>query len=231
MLRAKYYRIKKFQIKTVQINYVIHFFIFPFLIIIGFVFVLRNRGIAKVGEPNNITPLTSGIYLDPATHTTLRRKQRRLVRENPGVLAALVKGANLAISECQHQFRNRRWNCSTKNFLRGKNLFGKIVDRGKLSFCIITNYHHHFFLYLLLSMESSLFKRKNKINDKVHHHIVLEFKTHINNIYHCKSYSLVICCCCCSHFTFITAYNIIILIHTTHTPSIHQFDCVENQMW
>lgn len=72
------------------------------------------------------------MYMDPAIHSTLRRKQRRLVRENPGVLAALVKGANLAISECQHQFRNRRWNCSTRNFLRGKNLFGKIVDRGEL---------------------------------------------------------------------------------------------------
>ncbi|KAG4065413.1 hypothetical protein HA402_002811 [Bradysia odoriphaga] len=88
-------------------------------------------GIAKVGEPNNISPLTSGImYMDPAIHKTLRRKQRRLVRENPGVLSALVKGANLAISECQHQFRNRRWNCSTRNFLLGKNLFGKIVDKG-----------------------------------------------------------------------------------------------------
>ncbi|XP_067622463.1 protein wingless isoform X2 [Eurosta solidaginis] len=70
------------------------------------------------------------MYMDPAIHSTLRRKQRRLVRDNPGVLGALVKGANLAISECQHQFRNRRWNCSTRNFLRGKNLFGKIVDRG-----------------------------------------------------------------------------------------------------
>nr|AAM75051.1 RE02607p [Drosophila melanogaster] len=84
-------------------------------------------GIAKVGEPNNITPI---MYMDPAIHSTLRRKQRRLVRDNPGVLGALVKGANLAISKCQHQFRNRRWNCSTRNFSRGKNLFGKIVDRG-----------------------------------------------------------------------------------------------------
>ncbi|KAH8271055.1 hypothetical protein KR018_004904 [Drosophila ironensis] len=84
-------------------------------------------GIAKVGEPNNITPI---MYMDPAIHSTLRRKQRRLVRDNPGVLGALVKGANLAISECQHQFRNRRWNCSTRNISRGKNLFGKIVDRG-----------------------------------------------------------------------------------------------------
>lgn len=69
--------------------------------------------------------------MDPAIHATLRRKQRRLARENPGVLAAIAKGANMAITECQHQFRNRRWNCSTRNFLRGKNLFGKIVDRGE----------------------------------------------------------------------------------------------------
>jgi wingless-type MMTV integration site family, member 1 len=69
--------------------------------------------------------------MDPAIHATLRRKQRRLARENPGVLAAIAKGANMAIAECQHQFRNRRWNCSTRNFLRGKNLFGKIVDRGE----------------------------------------------------------------------------------------------------
>jgi wingless-type MMTV integration site family protein 1 len=69
--------------------------------------------------------------MDPAVHLILRRKQRRLVRENPGVLVAVAKGANQAIQECQFQFRNRRWNCSTKNFLRGKNLFGKIVDRGK----------------------------------------------------------------------------------------------------
>ncbi|XP_058121231.1 protein Wnt-1 [Anopheles ziemanni] len=88
-------------------------------------------GIAKAGEPNNISPLAPGItYMDPAIHATLRRKQRKLARENPGVLAAIAKGANLAINECQHQFRTRRWNCSTRNFLRGKNLFGKIVERG-----------------------------------------------------------------------------------------------------
>ncbi|KXJ84152.1 hypothetical protein RP20_CCG013277 [Aedes albopictus] len=90
-----------------------------------------GQGIAKAGEPNNISPLANGmIYMDPAIHATLRRKQRRLARENPGVLAAIAKGANMAINECQHQFRNRRWNCSTRNFLRGKNLFGKIVERG-----------------------------------------------------------------------------------------------------
>ncbi|XP_031369961.1 protein wingless-like isoform X4 [Apis dorsata] len=72
----------------------------------------------------------ASLHMDPTVYATLRRKQRRLARENPGVLMAVARGANQAIAECQHQFRNRRWNCSTKNFLRGKNLFGKIVDRG-----------------------------------------------------------------------------------------------------
>lgn len=90
------------------------------------------RGIAKAGEPNNLLPMSPGVLsMDPSVHQTLRRKQRRLARENPGVLVAVAKGANQAILECQFQFRDRRWNCSTRNFLRGKNLFGKIVDRGK----------------------------------------------------------------------------------------------------
>lgn len=127
------------------------------------------RGIAKVGEPNNISPLTSGImYMDPAVHTTLRRKQRRLVRENPGVLAALVKGANMAISECQHQFRNRRWNCSTRNFLRGKNLFGKIVDRGE--FTIYEIPHTHIFqLVLVATTHKSKSNKKNTRLIRSHH--------------------------------------------------------------
>jgi len=94
-------------------------------------FLFFFRGIAKAGEPNNFLPMSAGsIHMEPV-YATLRRKQRKLARENPGVLMAVSRGANQAIAECQHQFRNRRWNCSTKNFLRGKNLFGKIVDRGK----------------------------------------------------------------------------------------------------
>jgi len=95
------------------------------------IFYFFFRGIAKAGEPNNFLPMSAGsIHMEPV-YATLRRKQRKLARENPGVLMAVSRGANQAIAECQHQFRNRRWNCSTKNFLRGKNLFGKIVDRGK----------------------------------------------------------------------------------------------------
>lgn len=95
-------------------------------------FLVANRGIAKAGEPNNLAPMTPGVMLmDTTSLTLLRNKQRRMIRENPGVLQAISRGVNMALQECQHQFRNRRWNCSTKNFLTGKNLFGKIVDRGK----------------------------------------------------------------------------------------------------
>ncbi|XP_022914266.2 protein Wnt-1 [Onthophagus taurus] len=87
-------------------------------------------GIAKADEPNNLSPHPGITRFGPSALETLRKKQQKLVRENPGVLNAIAKGAMQAISECQHQFRNRRWNCSTKNFLRGKNLFGKIVDKG-----------------------------------------------------------------------------------------------------
>ncbi|RZB58805.1 wnt domain containing protein [Asbolus verrucosus] len=90
-------------------------------------------GIAKAGEPNNLSPISPGVlYMDSSVHGTLRRKQRRLARDNPGLLVALAKGANMAIHECQYQFRNQRWNCSTRNFLRGKNLFGKIVDKARI---------------------------------------------------------------------------------------------------
>lgn len=111
-------------------------------------FAFLPRGIAKAGEPNNFLPMSpASLHMDPTVYATLRRKQRRLARENPGVLMAVARGANQAIAECQHQFRNRRWNCSTKNFLRGKNLFGKIVDRGKhisflfaATFSLLTNH-------------------------------------------------------------------------------------------
>jgi len=104
-----------------------------------------------VGETNNLIVNTirgganiGNNYLEPAVQAVLRKKQQKLVRENRGVLEAIAKGANEAIVECKHQFRNRRWNCPTKSFWRGKNLFGKIVEKGKLALrcsrlCYVTN--------------------------------------------------------------------------------------------
>ncbi|ROT71437.1 wingless protein [Penaeus vannamei] len=95
----------------------------------------KEWSIAKIADPSNLisnhiksNSLTDH-YLDPAIHRILRKKQRRLVRENPGVLVAIAKGARHAVHECKHQFRNRRWNCSTSSSNRSKRLFGKIVSR------------------------------------------------------------------------------------------------------
>ncbi|KAL3216998.1 hypothetical protein MRX96_032654 [Rhipicephalus microplus] len=94
-------------------------------------------GLASGGpeEPNNAVVATalgsavmSGTQLQLSV--PLRRKQRGLVRANPGSLQAIARGMRLAIAECKHQFRNRRWNCPTPEYMRGKSLFGKIVHRG-----------------------------------------------------------------------------------------------------
>nr|CUS58512.1 wingless transcription factor [Cupiennius salei] len=66
----------------------------------------------------------------PAPHLPLRKKQRRLVRDNPGAMQAIGRGVKVAISECKYQFKKRRWNCPTADHARGKNIFGKIVQRG-----------------------------------------------------------------------------------------------------
>nr|WCQ76354.1 wingless [Triops longicaudatus] len=92
-------------------------------------------GIAKAGEPTNLVSnsikenLLPSSYMDQAVSATLRSKQQKIVQQNPGVIVAIAKGVKHAVSECKHQFKNRRWNCPTKDFQRGRNLFGKIVDR------------------------------------------------------------------------------------------------------
>ena len=73
----------------------------------------------------------------------IRKKQRRLIRNNPRVLIAISKGMKIAIDECQYQFKDRRWNCPTLDYLKGRGIFGKIVRKGK--FCLL-----HFFFSLFL---------------------------------------------------------------------------------
>lgn len=60
----------------------------------------------------------------------IRVRQRRLIRKNPGILAALDKGLKLSLSECKYQFKDNYWNCPTNRKLRGREMFGKILNRG-----------------------------------------------------------------------------------------------------
>jgi len=57
----------------------------------------------------------------------LTRRQRRVCRRNVEIMVGVKNGAQLAIDECQHQFRHRRWNCSVVDRV---NVFGKVVTAG-----------------------------------------------------------------------------------------------------
>ncbi|XP_070559478.1 protein Wnt-2b-A-like [Ptychodera flava] len=55
----------------------------------------------------------------------LASKQRKLCREYPDVMVSIGHGASLGIEECQHQFKNNRWNCS--NLEKDSSVFGKTM--------------------------------------------------------------------------------------------------------
>ena len=57
----------------------------------------------------------------------LVRRQKHVCRRHVEMMEAVKSGAAVAIHECQQQFRNRRWNCSTLNAV---SVFGKIHNSG-----------------------------------------------------------------------------------------------------
>ena len=61
----------------------------------------------------------------------LRKKQKKLIKDNPGLLFAIAKAMRLAIHECQHQFKDRRWNCPVNEWKKGKSIFGRIIQTGE----------------------------------------------------------------------------------------------------
>lgn len=91
------------------------------------------RGIVNVASSSNLLTNSKNVQLvlDPSL-ALLSRRQRRLIRQNPGILHAIAAGLHTAIKECKWQFRNRRWNCPTTH---SPAIFGKIVNRGEPLLC------------------------------------------------------------------------------------------------
>ncbi|XP_013420028.1 protein Wnt-1 [Lingula anatina] len=91
---------------------------------------VRWWALANVPQPQNTLLNPSSTVLFNPSLQPLSRKQRKLVAENQGTIIAIAKGARLAVDECQHQFKNRKWNCPTSDDSHGGNIFGKIMLKG-----------------------------------------------------------------------------------------------------
>ncbi|XP_055318181.1 protein Wnt-5 isoform X2 [Sitodiplosis mosellana] len=59
--------------------------------------------------------------------TGLSYGQQKLCASNTQIMPAISRGARAAIQECKHQFKNRRWNCST---IDDNTVFGPISGLG-----------------------------------------------------------------------------------------------------
>jgi len=83
---------------------------------------IRWLAIATLGSVNHIEKEESCDNLQG-----LVKRQVKICRRNVEVMDAVKAGANKAIGECQFQFQNRRWNCSTVD---AKSVFGNVLNQG-----------------------------------------------------------------------------------------------------
>ncbi len=114
-----------------------------------------TRGIVNVASSGNLLTNSKNVQLvlDPSL-SLLSRRQRKLIRQNPGILHAIAAGLHTAIKECKWQFRNRRWNCPTTH---SPNVFGKIVNRGEHGF---SEWHYESFEQCTLFISNTV-KQEN----------------------------------------------------------------------
>lgn len=70
----------------------------------------------------------------------LSPRQRSICQSRPDAIVAIGEGADMGLTECRHQFRYRRWNCTS--FGNEETLFGQQMLSGKI---IIIYIHFHLF--------------------------------------------------------------------------------------
>lgn len=67
----------------------------------------------------------------------LSRGQERLCQLHQDHMKIVARGAKEGIGECQHQFHDRRWNCST---VEDGTVFGHVLGIGKNSKIILDKF-------------------------------------------------------------------------------------------
>ena len=60
----------------------------------------------------------------------LNSKQIRVCRRHIELMNSVNEGATISIRECQHQFRFRKWNCTTVN-KENEPVFGNALNKGR----------------------------------------------------------------------------------------------------
>lgn len=60
--------------------------------------------------------------------TSLSPEQVEVCMKHPSVIYSVASGAHKGIQECQYQFRNERWNCSTNE--DDQDVFGFVLKSG-----------------------------------------------------------------------------------------------------
>ncbi|XP_022184533.2 protein Wnt-16 isoform X2 [Nilaparvata lugens] len=96
-------------------------------------------GVTGVGPPMQRNPAAGGPETDDAETAEAKAvcsaipglvaQQVDVCLDHPDTIRSVADGARRAIDECQHQFRNERWNCSTGG-TEDQSVFGYVLERG-----------------------------------------------------------------------------------------------------
>ena len=77
----------------------------------------------------NLGPPTGSGLTSCAAVSGLSPGQNKFCQLYQDHMPSVSRGAQIGIRECQWQFRNRRWNCSTVD---DSSVFGSVTEGGKL---------------------------------------------------------------------------------------------------
>jgi len=103
--------------------------------------------------------------------------QRRFCQLYEDHMFSVASGVRLAVSECQRQFRFRRWNCSTVNTLHAdtagntnvtSSLFGHVIDTGQFRFKLHNKSKYVWHIRSILTCQQSIrctawFRRRHNV--------------------------------------------------------------------
>lgn len=74
---------------------------------------------------------SSSASFDASMKFDRTRTRKRKSRLPASLSQAINRGLRLAVQECKHQFQSAQWNCPTMKHLKGKAMFGQLLNQRK----------------------------------------------------------------------------------------------------